>query len=68
MELITVRLLDDQRFLKKCLPLTWELSLDQMCEYEVLLIFSTLNLEVWHLLICEQLVVLSQDERPLGLL
>ena len=39
-----------------------------MCENKVLLILSTLNLDVRHLLVCEQLIVLSEDERPLGLL
>ena len=39
-----------------------------MCKDKVLLIFGALDLEVRHFLVGEQLVVLSKDERALGLL
>lgn len=67
-ELVAVRLLDHKGFFKKRLPLSWQLSFDQMSQDEKLLIFGTLNLQVWHLLVCEKFVVLPEYKGSLGLL
>ena len=44
MELVTIRLLNNQSFFKEGLPLTWKLSLNQMSHYEILIIPNALDL------------------------
>ena len=59
MELIAVRVLNGQLLFEKCLPSYRQLSLNELCHNEKLIVLCTLTLNVRPLLLCIKLLIID---------